>query len=84
MNYKKFQDYQEQVNQAKKLAREKRKSETVPKQKGIVIFLDALGTKGIWNKKEETTKIINSWTTYTKNFEKTNQKNKSYFTIKIY
>ena len=55
-NYKKFRDYQDQVNQIKKLARQKRKAKTIPQQKGIVIFLDALGTKGIWNQRKRKNK----------------------------
>ncbi|AJW71058.1 winged helix-turn-helix domain-containing protein [Nitrosopumilus adriaticus] len=68
-HYKKFRDFYNTVLESKKLARQQRKSETVPKQTGIVVFLDALGTKGIWNREKEKNKIINSWSTYTKNFE---------------
>ena len=68
MSFPEFKRWKNKINEAKRLTEGKRKVKKLSKKIGVVILIDALGTKGIW-KKNDSSQVLKKWTQFNKNIQ---------------
>lgn len=68
MTFSEFKRWKNKIKISIKRTRKRKKIKKFPKTFGVIILIDALGTKGIW-KGQDSGEILKKWTRFNKNIQ---------------